>query len=175
MKVIATTLIKHNGNYYQVGQEVTGVTESEAAKLVAANSARIEDGNIKPAKQETVDEIPADKKSQDEETKKVANLPISMKLKKTALVGIARANGLKVEKTATPSEVYNAIKEFRAKEGIVIEDAEPAEKPKAKNPQAPKPEEVKAADEGKADESSESAPGGADSDEQGEGKEGSAK
>src|SRR3972149_2544449 len=144
MRVIATTLIKHNGNYYQIGQEIPGITEEEIAKLVAANSARVEGGKIEPEAPVNALEIPEDTTLTEKGIEEVANMAISMNLSKEKLLGVAKANGLKVEKTATRQEIYALIKEHREKSGVTIEDAEPVKKPKAKNPEAPAPEDVEA-------------------------------
>lgn len=120
MKVIAISAIKFNGKIYQKGEEVPGLTESDIAQLVAANSARVEGGTVAPEKPVDPRTVKADKKLEEDGTNEVANLPITMTMKKTQLIGIARANGLTVEKTATPAEVYKMIKEYREKKGIVV-------------------------------------------------------
>lgn len=151
MKAIAKSLIKHNGQYYQAGAELPPMSETELSKLVAANVVNIEGGKVDPEPKVDANATPSDVKLADEGVKETANLPISMTMKKTALIGIARANGLKVEKTATPGEVFKLIKEFREKEGIVIE---------APKKEAKKEEKV---EEAPVVESNESATPGADS------------
>jgi hypothetical protein len=143
MKAIAKSNIKHNGALYQTGEVLPDMTEVELSKLVAAGVIRIEGGVIAPEAPVDASTVKADKTLENEEREKVANLPIAMTLKKPVLVGIARANGLVVEKTATPGEVYNMIKAFRAEKGIVVEDVKVDKKAKEEaKVEAPKTPEV---------------------------------
>lgn len=145
MKIIAKSLIKHNGVYFEAGQEVEGLTEKEISNLLAANSVEVKDGQISPAKPSNILDDPSDKTAEQAEIERVASLPISVRMTKEKLIGVARANGLEVDKTSTPDEVYQQISQYRQENGIVIPDVEP--KPKAVNPRAPKKvEEVKTED-----------------------------
>lgn len=128
MKAIAKSNIKHNGTLYQTGEVLPDMTEVELSKLVAANVIRIEGGVVAPEKPADVTTLKADKTIENEERERVANLPIAITLGKTALIGIARANGLQIEKTATASEAYQMIKAYRAEKNIVIEDAKTTKK-----------------------------------------------
>ena len=141
MKIIAKSLIKHNGNYYQAGDELPSMSEKEASVLLAANSVKIEDGKVAPIKPEDARTLPITPETKGVE--ETANMPINASMKKTILIGVARANKLVVEQTATPAEVYAMIKEHRKNNGIVVEDAEVSTKVVAPNPQAPKKDEKK--------------------------------
>ena len=122
MKAIAKTTIKHNGSYFKQGDTLPQMTEAELSKLVAVDAIAIEGGIVKPEPPVNAQAAKADKTQETEENAKVANLPIAITLKKPVLIGIARANGLTVEKTATPAEVYRMIKSYRDSKGIVIEE-----------------------------------------------------
>jgi hypothetical protein len=124
MKVKATTRIKHNGTMYEVGQEFDA-TKDETAKLLAARSIEPIKG-VEPETPEEAIEDPAtreavSKKEAETETKKVASLPIKTNMSKEKLLGIARASGLEADKTLTPTEVYNLIKDYRIENNIVID------------------------------------------------------
>jgi len=123
MNVTAKSNILHNGVTFAKGQTLE-VNEKQAADLLAAGVIESVKG-LKPTTQEeapdrsinTPDDVNAINKNTDE----VANLPIkAVGMRKTVLIGIARANGLQVEKTTTGSEVYNMIKEYREKNNIVV-------------------------------------------------------
>lgn len=141
MKVIAKSLIKHNGNYYQTGDVLPDMSEKELSTLVASNVVTIKDGKVAPAKPDDANSLPSDKTLEAKAQEETANMPIAITMKKSVLIGIARANGLKVEQTVTPAEAYKMIKEYREKAGIVVEDAKPAKKVVADNPEAPKKKE----------------------------------
>lgn len=145
MNVTAKSNILHDGQTYTKGQTLE-VNDKQAADLLAAGVIEPVAG-IKPtAPEEAPDrsiDTPDDKNAINENTDEVANLPIKVTMKKTVLIGIARANGLEVDKTATPSEVFNMIKAFREKAGIVadakedkVEDA-PADEVKDETPATP--------------------------------------
>ena len=123
MKVIAQSNIQHDGQLYTKGQEFE-VTEKQAADLLAAQVIQPIQGVTPTPPQEADGEglnSPEEKRNVEKGINEVANLPIkAVGMKKTILIGIARANGLEVEKTATPSEVYNMIKEYREKNNIVL-------------------------------------------------------
>lgn len=130
MNVTAKSNILHDGQTYTKGQTLE-VNEKQAADLLAAGVIEQVAG-IKPtAPEEAPDrsiDTPDDVNAINENTNEVANLPIkAVGMKKTVLIGIARANGLQVEKTATPTEVYNMIKEFREKNNIVVGNTEKVE------------------------------------------------
>lgn len=169
MKVIAKSTIKHNGQYFTEGDVLPDMTETQLSKLVAANVVIVKDGTVAPAKPTDANLTPPDKHLETKETEAVANLPISMNLSKEKLIGIARANGLKVEKTTNRPEVYKMIKEYREANGIKVEDVEPANKPedtKAKEAKAAAEKleaEEKAAAEAEAKAAKDATPPGADS------------
>lgn len=133
MNVTAKSNIQHDGQLYGAGQTLE-VNEKQAADLLAAGVIEPVKG-IKPtAPEEAPDrsiDTPDDVKAINENTDEVANLPIkAVGMKKTVLIGIARANGLEVEKTATASEVYSMIRDYREKHNIVIGNTEKVEEVK---------------------------------------------
>lgn len=138
MKIIAKSLVKHNGTYYQFGDEIHGLNEKETASLLASNVIEVRDGKVEKLQPEDVRNAPSDVVLKNKGLEESASMSINASMKKTILIGVARANGLTVEQTATPEEVYKMIKEYREKNGIVIEDAEVTTKVTAPNPQAPK-------------------------------------
>lgn len=125
MKVTAKSNIKHNGHTYKAGELLNGVTEDQAAQLLEAGVVEVEGQAPKTKKKEEAPDrsigTPDDKKAEQAGIEEVANLPIKANLGKEKLRGIALANGLEVEKTATPAEIYNMIKEHRIANGIVVE------------------------------------------------------
>ena len=131
MKIFAKTAIRHNGNDYQPGQELEDVNEQQAAQLVESGAAEVKEGVVKPVKKQDAPDkslgTNEDKDAEAKEIAKVANLPIRSNMGKDKLIGIARANGLEVEKTATPAEVRKMIKEHREKNNITIEDEQEEE------------------------------------------------
>ena len=163
MQVTAKSNIQHDGQLYTAGQTLE-VNEKQAADLLAAGSIQPVKGLSPTEPEEAPDrsiDTPEDKNAITANTAEVANLPISIKMKKTVLIGIARANGLEVEKTATPSEVFNIIKEFRAKNQIVVDATKPEKTEDVKVEKATD-EEVKAKEEAEADKEAETTTGGAE-------------
>lgn len=148
MKVIAKSNIQHDGELFVKGQELE-VSEKQAADLLAVGVIEAVQG-LKPTPKEDVGMVSDQDEKKQEDVKEisknieeVANLPIkAVGMKKTALIGIARANGLVVENTATPTEVYNMIKAFREK-GKVVEDAKQPEGDEGKAQDPETPEDVK--------------------------------
>lgn len=130
MNVTAKSNIQHDGQLYTKGQTLE-VSEKQAADLLAAGVIEPVAG-VKPTPVESIEVSgePDEKKQEDvkeiaKNTEEVANLPIkAVGMKKTLLLGIARANGLEVENTATPTEIYNMIKAFREKSAVVAENTE---------------------------------------------------
>lgn len=130
MNVTAISNIQHNGELFTKGQTFE-VDEKQATDLLAAGVIESVKGLSPSLPEEAPDrsiDTPEDKNAIQENTEAVANLPIKITMKKTVLRGIALANGLEVEKTATPSEIFNAIKEYREKHNIVVEAKEEAKK-----------------------------------------------
>lgn len=123
MKVKAVTRIKHDGDFYEIG-DTLDVNKDQAAKLLAANA--IED--VKGVKAETPEPVTdtkslgekSDKSAESKGVEEVSNLPIKITMSKEKLIGVARANGLEVEKSAVREEVYEMIKDYRIKKNIVI-------------------------------------------------------
>lgn len=116
MQVIAKSNIKHDGVVYEKGASLE-VSDKQAADLLAAGVIEKVDG-VKPSKPEpavaekTLGEA-SDKSAEKAGIEEVANMPVSMNMTKEKLVGVARAMGLKVEKSALRNEVYAMIKEAR--------------------------------------------------------------
>lgn len=120
MQVTAKSNIKHNGQRFTAGQTLE-VSEEQAAKLLAAGVIESVKGLKPEAPEEAPDrsmDTPEDKNSIDAETEAVANLPVTEKMKKEKLRGIALAMGLEVDKTMTGKEIYALIVEKRG-EGSV--------------------------------------------------------
>lgn len=152
MQVTAKSNIKHDGQDFAKGDSFE-VNEKQAADLLAAGAIEPAEGVQPTPPEEAPDKskgTAVDVKDEEKNGEAVRNLPIKMNMKKTVLIGIARANGLPVEKTATPAEVYNTIKDYREKNNIVVD-----EEPKKPAPGQATEEEAKAAEEAKAKEDAE--------------------
>ena len=128
MKVLALRQIKHNGQVYEKGDEFVTDNDKQADDLVRLESAKIVEAptarKLTKAEKSKTDKKAskksvktAKKKSGSDSAVEVANMKPKMTMRKTVLVGIARARGLTVKKTVTRNEAFSLVKEDREERG----------------------------------------------------------
>lgn len=126
MQVTAKSNIQHDGQLFEKGQTLE-VNDRQAADLLAAGVIESVKGLSPTQPEEAPDRslgTNEDVQSANEETERVASLPVDAKMKKDKLRGIALAMGLEVEKTLTGKEIYEMIVTKRG--GSVEEETTPS-------------------------------------------------
>lgn len=102
--LIAKSNLKHDGVLFEKGQEVKGLSESQARRLISEGI--IEDTTIKATEEEVVRSEEAIEKETQEQ---LAAVKVNPKMSRTRLVGLARQRNLKFAENATKEELVKLL------------------------------------------------------------------
>lgn len=103
--IIALGNIKHDGTLFEKGQEISGLSPEQSAKLIADGVA--EDSTKVVAKEEVAKAAESIEKETQEE---IASVEVKPTMSRTRLMGIARQRQIAVPQEATRNEIYKLLK-----------------------------------------------------------------
>ena len=116
--LIAKSNLKHDGVLFEKGQEVTGLTESQARRLISEGI--IEDTTIKATEEEVVRSEEAIEKETQEQ---LAAVKVNSKMSRNRLVGLARQRNLKFAENATKEELVKLLESTPEVAEDTVEDS----------------------------------------------------